>query len=115
MIDPASGMMHSRAVGQRAVDIAKVVGMQVAPIAGVGREHPLSAPFLDLRKRVVEYPSEAQRAVRSRLVAISTTSGTGTEVTPFAVMLDDERLGAGQVHAVAQLPRLRRAQEVRPD
>jgi acetaldehyde dehydrogenase/alcohol dehydrogenase len=48
----------------------------------------LSAPFLDLRKRVVQYPTEKVNA--ARLIAIPTTSGTGSEVTPFAVMTDKE-------------------------
>jgi acetaldehyde dehydrogenase/alcohol dehydrogenase len=48
----------------------------------------LAAPFLDLRKRVVEYPTE--KTNRTRLIAISTTSGTGSEVTPFAVLIDKE-------------------------
>jgi acetaldehyde dehydrogenase/alcohol dehydrogenase len=49
----------------------------------------LAAPFLDLRKRVIQYPSE--KVNRARLIAISTTSGTGSEVTPFAVLTDKER------------------------
>ncbi|MGI9102691.1 MAG: bifunctional acetaldehyde-CoA/alcohol dehydrogenase [Terriglobales bacterium] len=49
----------------------------------------LGAPFLDIRKRVVQYPTE--KVNRSRLIAISTTSGTGSEITPFAVLLDKER------------------------
>jgi acetaldehyde dehydrogenase/alcohol dehydrogenase len=48
----------------------------------------LAAPFLDLRKRVVQYPTE--KINRARLIAISTTSGTGSEVTPFAVLTDKE-------------------------
>jgi acetaldehyde dehydrogenase / alcohol dehydrogenase len=48
----------------------------------------LSAPFLDLRKRVVQYPTEKVNG--ARLIAIATTSGTGSEVTPFAVMFDKE-------------------------
>jgi acetaldehyde dehydrogenase / alcohol dehydrogenase len=48
----------------------------------------LAAPFLDLRKRVVEYPTA--KSNRARLIAISTTSGTGSEVTPFAVLIDKE-------------------------
>ena len=48
----------------------------------------LSAPFLDLRKRVVQYPTEKING--ARLIAIPTTSGTGSEITPFAVMFDKE-------------------------
>jgi acetaldehyde dehydrogenase/alcohol dehydrogenase len=49
----------------------------------------LAAPFLDLRKRVVQYPTD--KINRARLIAIATTSGTGSEVTPFAVLTDKER------------------------
>ena len=49
----------------------------------------LAAPFLDLRKRVVQFPTE--KANHTRLIAIPTTSGTGSEVTPFAVLLDKAR------------------------
>src|SRR5579863_3332813 len=49
----------------------------------------LAAPFLDLRKRVIQYPTE--KVNHARLIAISTTSGTGSEVTPFAVLTDKER------------------------
>lgn len=40
--------------------------------------------FLDYRHRVAEFPKE----VHTQLVAIPTTSGTGSEVTPFAVFMD---------------------------
>ena len=48
----------------------------------------LALPFLDPRKRVAEYPPPP--ADRMRLVAVPTTSGTGSEVTPFAVVTDSE-------------------------
>jgi acetaldehyde dehydrogenase/alcohol dehydrogenase len=73
--------------GGSVIDAAKIMKLKYeSPEADL---EELAAPFLDLRKRVVQYPTE--KVSRSRLVAISTTSGTGSEVTPFAVLTDKER------------------------
>ena len=41
---------------------------------------------MDIRKRIVELSPLGNKAI---LVAIHTTAGTGSEVTPFAVITDD--------------------------
>ena len=73
--------------GGSVIDAAKIMKLKYeSPDADL---EELAAPFLDLRKRVVEYPTQKEN--RARLIAIPTTSGTGSEVTPFAVLIDKER------------------------
>lgn len=49
--------------------------------------HDLVQKFMDIRKRAFKFPELGQKA---KYVGIPTTSGTGSEVTPFAVISDKE-------------------------
>jgi acetaldehyde dehydrogenase/alcohol dehydrogenase len=73
--------------GGSVIDAAKIMRLRYeSPDADLDE---LAAPFLDIRKRVVQFPTG--NGNRVRLIAVSTTSGTGSEVTPFAVLLDHAR------------------------
>jgi len=70
--------------GGSAMDAAKMIWLLY--------EHPdadfqgMATRYMDIRKRVYTFP---QLGAKATMVAIPTTSGTGSEVTPFAVVTDD--------------------------
>lgn len=67
--------------------------MDAAKIMWVLYEHPeirfedLAMRFMDIRKRVFPFPPLRNKAM---MVAIPTSAGTGSEVTPFAVITDEK-------------------------
>ncbi len=69
--------------------------MDAGKIMWVLYEHPeadfldMAMRFVDIRKRIYTFPKMGEKAY---FVAISTSAGTGSEVTPFAV-ITDERSG----------------------
>ena len=96
--DPTLGCAKAGAQAMRQFepDVIIALGggsaMDAAKIMWVLYEHPdadferMSADFMDIRKRVYTFPKMGEKAY---FVAIPTSSGTGSEVTPFAIITDE--------------------------
>lgn len=67
--------------------------MDAAKIMWLLYEHPdtdfegMALRFMDIKKRIFRFPKLGEKAT---LVAVPTSSGTGSEVTPFAVVTDEK-------------------------
>ncbi len=71
--------------GGSPMDAAKIIWLMYEQPETVFED--ISMRFMDIRKRICRIPELGKKAT---MVAIPTTSGTGSEVTPFAIITDDE-------------------------
>ncbi len=79
--------------GGSPMDAAKIMWLMYEQPETVFED--ISMRFMDIRKRICSIPELGKKAT---MVAIPTTSGTGSEVTPFAIITDDQ---SGVKYAIA--------------
>ncbi len=96
--DPTLGSAKKGAAAMRSFEPDAIVALGGGSALDAGKimwvlyEHPeadfadMAMRFMDIRKRVYKFPEMGKKAY---FVAITTTAGTGSEVTPFAVITDE--------------------------
>ena len=71
--------------GGSSMDAAKILWLMYEQPDTVFED--IAMRFMDIRKRICQIPDLGKKA---EMVCIPTTSGTGSEVTPFSIITDDE-------------------------
>ncbi len=97
--DPSLASARAGAAAMRAFEPDCIIAlgggsaMDAGKIMWVLYENPdvdfedMSMDFMDIRKRIYQFPKMGKKAY---FVAIPTSSGTGSEVTPFAIITDQD-------------------------
>ena len=97
-VDPTLSSTEAGAAAMREYnpDVIIALGggsaMDAAKIMWVLYEYPnirfkdLAMRFMDIRKRIFAFP---KMGIKAKFIAVATSAGTGSEVTPFSVITDD--------------------------
>ena len=113
--DPTLGSAQKGAAAMRSFEPDAIVALGGGSALDAGKimwvlyEHPevdfadMAMRFMDIRKRVYRFPKMGEKAY---FVAITTTAGTGSEVTPFAVITDEKTGMKYQIADYELLPKM---------